>query len=39
VPLDRKVSYAEIAATAGLDEDHVRRILRHAITNRLFADP
>lgn len=39
MPLDRAVSFAEAAATAGVDEDCLKRILRHAMTNRLFCEP
>ncbi|EON68389.1 hypothetical protein W97_07647 [Coniosporium apollinis CBS 100218] len=39
VPLDREVAFAEVAATAGVDERQLRRILRHAMTNNLFHEP
>ncbi|KAL1987596.1 hypothetical protein VTN96DRAFT_3196 [Rasamsonia emersonii] len=39
VPLDRAVPFSEVAATAGVDEDRLKRILRHAMTNRLFCEP
>ncbi|KAK5138418.1 hypothetical protein LTR08_000004 [Meristemomyces frigidus] len=33
-----EVSYAELAATTGMDESALRRVLRFAITNRIFAE-
>ncbi|KAL4816688.1 S-adenosyl-L-methionine-dependent methyltransferase [Aspergillus spinulosporus] len=39
IPLDRAVSYADVAAKTGVDEDHLKRMLRHAMTNRLFTEP
>lgn len=39
VPLHRAVTFAEVAAATGVDEDRLKRILRHAMTNRLFCEP
>ncbi|KAL4893186.1 S-adenosyl-L-methionine-dependent methyltransferase [Aspergillus ambiguus] len=39
VPLDHAVTYAEISAATGVDEDRTKRMLRHAMTNRLFCEP
>ncbi|KAL3472043.1 S-adenosyl-L-methionine-dependent methyltransferase [Aspergillus californicus] len=39
IPLDRAVSYTDVAATTGVNEDHLKRMLRHAMTNRLFREP
>ncbi|KAL4780293.1 S-adenosyl-L-methionine-dependent methyltransferase [Aspergillus varians] len=39
VPLDRAVPYAEVAATAGVNEDILKRMLRHAMTSRIFQEP
>lgn len=38
VPLDGEASYAEIAKTVGLGEEFVTRIIRHAITSRIFKE-
>lgn len=39
VPLDREASYADIATRTGQDETNIRRLIRHAITNRVFCEP
>lgn len=39
VPLDRAVTFAEIAKARGVDEDYLKRILRYAMTNRIFREP
>ncbi|CAG7962236.1 unnamed protein product [Penicillium nalgiovense] len=39
VPLDGEVSYAEIASKVGIPEYRVHRILRHAMTSRIFREP
>ncbi|KIX06362.1 uncharacterized protein Z518_04338 [Rhinocladiella mackenziei CBS 650.93] len=39
VPLDGTRSYAEIASSADVDEGRLRRILRQAMTNRIFCEP
>ncbi|KAL4973075.1 hypothetical protein BDW66DRAFT_154155 [Aspergillus desertorum] len=39
IPLDRAISYAEVAAETDVDVDHLTRMLRHAMTNRLFTEP
>jgi hypothetical protein len=38
VPLNGSATYAEIAAKVGLHESYVRRLLRHAVTKRIFAE-
>jgi hypothetical protein len=38
VPLDGSLSYAELAEGVNLPEALVRRILRHAMTNHIFAE-
>jgi len=38
VPLDDEISYADLAAKVGLSTDHTRRIIRHAMTNNIFAE-
>ncbi|KAJ5641284.1 hypothetical protein N7490_005284 [Penicillium lividum] len=39
VPLHGEVSYAEIASKVGIPEYRVHRILRHAMTSRIFREP
>src|SRR5262245_56157112 len=39
VPLDRPISFADIAQARGVDEDILKRVLRHAMTNRIFHEP
>ena len=39
VPLDGEASYAAIAKGTGQDETNIRRVIRHAITNRIFREP
>ncbi|THV55936.1 hypothetical protein BGAL_0002g00920 [Botrytis galanthina] len=39
IPVHEEVSYADIAKTCGVNELDVRRILRHAMTLRLFKEP
>ncbi|KAF2430168.1 O-methyltransferase [Tothia fuscella] len=39
VPLDEEASYADIAKAADVDEVNIRRLIRHAMTNRLFREP
>lgn len=39
VPLDRPISYAQLAKERSVDEDLLKRILRHAMTNRIFYEP
>ncbi|KAF2235900.1 S-adenosyl-L-methionine-dependent methyltransferase [Viridothelium virens] len=39
IPLDRVLSYAEIAKTASVDEGFLRRLLRLAITIDIFCEP
>ena len=38
-PIDAEVSLADIAATVGLPEGEIKRIIRTAITHRIFAEP
>ncbi|KAI1370093.1 S-adenosyl-L-methionine-dependent methyltransferase [Hypoxylon crocopeplum] len=39
VPLGGQATFAEISSQTGLDERHVRRLLRHATTMRVFREP
>lgn len=39
VPLERSISYAEIAAKVGLPEYRVRTVIRSAIIENIFAKP
>lgn len=39
VPLDHGVTFAQIAKERSVDEDLLKRILRHAMTNRIFHEP
>lgn len=39
VPLDGEISFAELAATANLGVAHTRRLVRHAISQRMFCEP
>ncbi|KAK7963530.1 S-adenosyl-L-methionine-dependent methyltransferase [Apiospora saccharicola] len=39
IPAGGKTSYAEIAQKTGLQESMVRRLLRHAMTMRIFHEP
>ena len=39
VPLEREVSYAELAESTGLNEHMLKRFIRHAITFRIFSEP
>ncbi|TGO45865.1 hypothetical protein BCON_0360g00090 [Botryotinia convoluta] len=39
IPIHEEVSYADIAKRCGVNELDVRRILRHAMTLRLFKEP
>ncbi|KAI9713788.1 MAG: hypothetical protein M1820_000518 [Bogoriella megaspora] len=39
VPVHGQSSYADIAAQTGISEQTVRRLLRHAMTKRLFCEP
>ncbi|KOC18723.1 putative O-methyltransferase [Aspergillus flavus AF70] len=39
IPLDRAVPYSEVAATAKVDENRLKSVLRLAMTNRLFCEP
>ncbi|KAI1390514.1 S-adenosyl-L-methionine-dependent methyltransferase [Hypoxylon trugodes] len=39
VPIDGEVTFAELAAAAGLGETHVRKLIRHAISQRIFKEP
>lgn len=38
IPLDGEMSYADIAAKVGFPEYRVHRILRHAMTSRIFRE-
>ncbi|KAI0114031.1 S-adenosyl-L-methionine-dependent methyltransferase [Nemania sp. FL0031] len=39
VPLDGETTFAELATAAGLGESHVRKVIRHAITQHIFREP
>lgn len=39
VPLNGEITFAELAVAAGLGESHVRRLVRHAITQHIFCEP
>lgn len=39
VPIEGDVSYTEIAEKTGLDETNAKRLIRHAMTNRIFQEP
>ncbi|KAF1815937.1 O-methyltransferase [Eremomyces bilateralis CBS 781.70] len=39
IPIDKKISYAELAASCGIHEHVAQRLLRHAILRRLFIEP
>ncbi|KAI9744020.1 MAG: hypothetical protein M1818_002754 [Claussenomyces sp. TS43310] len=39
VPLDAPTSYKDLAARAGVDESQLRRLVRHAMLNRIFHEP
>ncbi|KAL4952517.1 S-adenosyl-L-methionine-dependent methyltransferase [Aspergillus filifer] len=38
IPLDSAISYTELARKANVNEDILKRMLRHAMTNRLFVE-
>ena len=39
VPSGGKISYADLAVQTGLDEQMIRRLLRSAISMRIFQEP
>ncbi|RMZ77384.1 hypothetical protein DV737_g4391, partial [Chaetothyriales sp. CBS 132003] len=39
VPLEGARSFSDVAKDAGVDEGHLRRMLREAMTNRIFCEP
>lgn len=39
VPLDKPIPFATVAHTANVPEDILKRMARHAMTNRLFSEP
>ena len=39
VPLEVQVTFADIATHANVNENQVKRMLRHAMTNNLFCEP
>ncbi|KAL4808157.1 O-methyltransferase-domain-containing protein [Aspergillus unguis] len=39
VPLSGSIPYHAVAQKTGVAEDHLKRMLRHAMTNRLFCEP
>ncbi|KAI1410075.1 S-adenosyl-L-methionine-dependent methyltransferase [Hypoxylon sp. FL1857] len=38
-PIGGETTFAELAATTGLNETHVRKLLRHAMTQHIFHEP
>ncbi|KAL6721260.1 hypothetical protein ACLMJK_000362 [Lecanora helva] len=38
-PIDEEATFAQIAKTCGLDESVLKRLLRHAMTKRVFREP
>ncbi|OTB08347.1 hypothetical protein M426DRAFT_263629 [Hypoxylon sp. CI-4A] len=39
IPTDGEATFAEIAAAAGIGETHVRKVIRHAISQHIFQEP
>lgn len=39
MPLEGARSFSDVAKDAGVDEGHLRRMLREAMTNRIFCEP
>ncbi|KAF2087636.1 S-adenosyl-L-methionine-dependent methyltransferase [Saccharata proteae CBS 121410] len=39
VPLDAEISYDDLAARTGVDRVNLKRLVRHAMTNRVFCEP
>ena len=39
LPQDHPVSYSELANSTGLDPELLKRLVRHAITQRVFKEP
>ena len=39
VPQDHPVSYPELAHSTGLEPELLKRLIRHAIANRVFKEP
>ncbi|KAF1985397.1 S-adenosyl-L-methionine-dependent methyltransferase [Aulographum hederae CBS 113979] len=39
IPLDKVISYADVAKCANVDEAHLRRLARNAIANNIFCEP
>ncbi|KAF2493859.1 O-methyltransferase [Lophium mytilinum] len=39
VPVDGETSYAELSKATGVDEINLKRLIRHAMTNRIFKEP
>jgi hypothetical protein len=39
VPLDNPISYTDLSAICSVPEHTLKRLLRHAMTNRLFCEP
>jgi hypothetical protein len=39
VPLDGEATFADIAKSCSMDEAKITRLIRHAITNRIFYEP
>jgi hypothetical protein len=39
VPLDSPISYADLSSLTSVPEPSLKRLLRHAMTNRIFSEP
>ncbi|KUJ14270.1 O-methyltransferase [Mollisia scopiformis] len=39
VPIDGSISYKELSALCSVNESQLRRLIRHAMTNRIFCEP
>ena len=39
LPLDRPISYSQLASSTGLEPELLKRLIRHAITHRVFKEP
>ena len=39
LPDDRPISYSQLAQSTGLESELLKRLIRHAITHRVFKEP
>lgn len=39
VPLDKSISYKDLSVLCSVDESQLRRLVRHAMTHRIFQEP